>query len=249
MKSPYVISFLLLIFCLTDKTINAQSLEEDSSFYSAAISNAIRVYHSYLTPEPGLYNGSEYAGYPIRLTEGHQFFNTNELVNGSIVYDSVLYENVLMQIDLITEHVIINSFGSGYYIQLINEKISSFKLLDHTFIRLVKDSANSNVISTGFYERLYAGNITVLKKEQKKLRENVSVTTGVTGSVTENDFYYLKKAGKFYDVKNKNALLEILQDKKKELKQFMHKNKLKFRKDPDNVLIKVAGYYDTLNNK
>ena len=248
MKSP-LISLLLFIFCLAGKTMNAQSFEEDSSFYSAAISNAIRIYHSYLTPEPGLYNGSEYADYPIRLTEGHQFFDTNELVNGSIVYDGVLYENVPLQIDLVTEHVIINSFGGAYRMQLINEKISRFKLLNHTFIRIVKDSANRNVISTGFYDQLYAGNIAVLKKEQKEIRENVSIVTGITGSVTENDFYYLKKEGKFYDVKNKNALLEVLQDKKKDVKQFMRKNKLKFRKDPDNVLIQVARYYDTSNNK
>ena len=248
MKSP-LISLLLFMFCLGDKTISAQSLESDSSFYLAAISNAIGVYHSYLTPESGLYNGSEYAGYPIRLTEGHQFFDTNELVNGSIVYDGVLYENVPIQIDLVTELVIINSFGGAYRMQLINEKISSFKLLDHTFIRLVKDSTNRNVISTGFYDQLYAGNIAVLKKEQKKIRENVSIVTGITGSVTENDFYYLKKNEKFYTVKNKNALLEVLHDKKKDIKQFIRKNKLKFRKDPDNVLIQVASYYDTLNNK
>ncbi|HEY6976856.1 MAG TPA: hypothetical protein VH396_11250 [Chitinophagaceae bacterium] len=249
MKLAYAVSALLLIFCLASKTNNAQSLEPDSSFHSMAISNAIQVYHHYLTPEPGLYNGSEYAGYPFRLTEGHQFFETNELVNGSIVYDGVLYENVPMQIDLITEHVIIKCFGGAYLMQLINEKISSFKLLDHTFIRITKDSANSNVISTGFYDRLYTGNLTVLKKEQKKIQENVSIITGITGSVTERNFYYLEKAAKFYNMKNKNSLLEVLHDKKKEIKQFIRKNKLKFKRDPDNVLIQIARYYDTLNNK
>jgi hypothetical protein len=249
MKFAYAVSPLLFIFCFAGKRINAQPSEQDSSFYSASVSNAIQVYHHYLFPESNLYNGSEYPGYPLRFTEGHQFFKTNELVNGSIVYDDVLYENVPMQIDLIAEHVIINCFGGGYLMQLINENISGFKLLDHTFIRIARDSANSNVISTGFYDQLYAGNLTVLKKEQKKIKENVSIFTGVTGIVTENNFYYLKKAGKFYNVKNKNSLLKVLQDKKKEIKQFISKNKLKFKKDPDNVLIQIARYYDTLNNK
>lgn len=248
MKLTYGVS-PFLVCCFICKTINAQSLEQDSSFYSASVSNAIQVYHHYLTPESGLYNGSEYAGYPFRFNEGHQFFGANELTKGSIVYNGILFENVPIQIDLITEHVIINCFEGGYRIQLINERISSFNLLNHTFIRIVKDSANSNVINTGFYDQLYEGDITVLKKEKKKIDEEISITAGIIRSVTEDNFYYLKKAGKYYSIKNKNYLVEVLHDKKKDIKQFMRKNKLKFKKDTENMLVQVAHYYDTLNNK
>lgn len=249
MKLAYAVSPLFFLSCFSSKPVNAQSLEQDSSFYSASVSQAIQVYHHYLAPESGLYNGSEYHDYPFRFTEGHQFFETNELTNGSIVYHGMLYENIPMQIDLISGHVIINSFEGAYRIQLINEKISSFSLLNHTFIRIVKDSANKNVISTGFYDQLYNGNIMALKQEKKEINENVSITTGVTRTIIQDNFYYLKKSGKYYNIKNKSSLLEALEEKRKEIKQFMRKSKLKYKKDPDNTLIQVARYYDTINNK
>jgi hypothetical protein len=245
MKLAYAISPFFLC-CLNSKTINAQSLEKDTSFYAASVSNAIKVYHQFLTPESGLYNGIEYPAYEFPFTEGHQFFEINQLVNGSVEYDGMLYKNVPMQLDLITEHVIINSPEGGYRIQLINERISRFTLLSHTFIRIVKDSANSNVISTGFYDQLYAGDVSILKKERKKIIENTSIISGVTRTVLQDNFYYLEKAGKYYSIKSKSSLMEVLQDKQKEIKQFVRKNKLKFRKNTDDVIVQVARYYDSL---
>jgi hypothetical protein len=202
-----------------------------------------------LTPESGLYNGSEYAGYPFSFTDGHPFFESPSPITGSIVYEGILYENVPLQFDMINELIIIRSPDQRYQIQLFNERITGFDLLDHHFIRLIKDSSNSDLISSGFYELLYERGTSVFKKEKKKINENVSATAGVTRTVLINDLFYLKKNGKYYYVKNKGAMMNILEDRKKEIKQFMHKNKLNFKRNTDNTLTQVAQYYDQLNNK
>lgn len=248
MKVAPVNCFLLFIFCFIYSAGKTQPVLKDSTFFSATISNAVKAYHGFLTPESGLYNGSEYAGYPFRFTEGHQFFEVNELAKGSIVYDGMLYEDVPMQIDLISDHVIINSFEGAYRIQLINEKISSFILLNHRFIQIVKDSTESDIISTGFYDQLYSGNISVFKKEKKKVDENVSITTGITRTVLQENYYYIERNAKYFYVKNKGSLLNVFADRKKDVKQFIRKNKLNFKKDPDNTLIQVAQHFDTPNN-
>lgn len=54
----------------------AQQYQPDSSDNNPAVQDAINLYHNYLSPENGLYNGSEYAYnqyYPFRISEGSPF--------------------------------------------------------------------------------------------------------------------------------------------------------------------------------
>ena len=56
-----------------------------------------------------------------------------------------------------------------------------------------------------------------------------------------------KKANTFYMVSNKKSLLAILKDRKKEVQEFIRKNKLNIHKDKDNALPKIAAFYDEIS--
>src|SRR5215468_10405569 len=114
---------LFLAFFLCPETGKSQSSENDSSVYTTSVLSAIKVYHQFLAPESGLYNGSEYTGYPFTFTEGYAYF-LPEPVSGSVFYDGVLYENASLLFDLVSEHIVIRSPDQRYQIQLINERIS-----------------------------------------------------------------------------------------------------------------------------
>lgn len=44
-------------------------------------------------------------------------------------------------------------------------------------------------------------------------------------------------------------MLNITKERKKDIQLFIKKNKLKLRKDRENTLVKIAAYYDQLNNR
>ncbi len=226
-------------------TAFGQLTEKDSIAYQASVKNALSVYHQFLTNPSGLFNGSQYISYANLIKNDHPYFMSDSMNRGNIVYDGVLFENVPMFYDLVKEQVVINDPYKIYQISLINEKVNSFTLLNHQFIRLQADSINRHVISSGFYDRLYQGKINLYEKETKKLQEVISGQEVNRIIIPQNNFY-LEIAGKFYPVNRKNSLLKLLSNRKKEIQQFIRKKKLNYRQDKENTLIKVVTYYDSL---
>lgn len=222
--------------------LKAQSNSGDSIFYAAAVSNAIAVYRQSSVDQSRLYNGRKYKPYALSFINGVPFFQTDQFIEGSIVYEGGFYDKVKLLYDEVKEMVILRT---DVAIELINERIETFSLSGHTFVRLNKDSLHSN-INTGFYEKLYGGKIEVYKKERKIIKENLSTTEGVRGDIDQKIFYYLKKDNVYYLIKKKSHINEILGDRQNEIQKFMKDKGLSFRKDSDNTLIQIAGFYDQL---
>jgi len=236
----FLLTGLLFLWVIS---LTAQSAADDSILYKKAVSNMIAAYHKAAGDQLGLYNGIQYGGYPFSFTEGHPFFYSNKADTGSVVYDGILYENLTMQYDEIAEGLFMQD--SLRRIQLLNPRIERFVLFGNNFIRIVRDTASAALVKTGFYNVLYGGGVSLLKKEIKLIRDDVS-TGEIRHFVDAADYYYLKKNNTFYSIKSKGALLNLFKDKKKQIKQYISKNKLSYRKDRDNMLAKATAYYDQL---
>jgi hypothetical protein len=235
----------LFLYFLFPPGIKAQSrlTNNDSLVESTAYENAVSIYHAYLIPEPGLYRGKRYIEYAFQLAEGHPYFGDGKSHVGSAVYDGILYEDLNIWYDMVRDQVIIPSPFGAYKVFLINSKVDRFTIEDHQFIRL-KDSLNPTAPRNGFYEQLYKGQISLLKKNRKYVREDLELT-GVRQYIDSSLSYYIKKGDIYYSVPNKKALSHALKEKNKELRKFIRQNNLSFRRDLENTLIKVAAWYDT----
>jgi len=232
-----------LLFCsLLASETRAQS---DTLPDRLAITNAVRQYHTYLNPEPGLYRGSQYVIYAYQIKEGHPYFDQDHMQTGSVLYNGVLYKDIPLIYDVVKGSLVTQDPYKIYQIALINEEIDSFTIQNHIFIHL-RDSLDPTAPRPGFYELLYNGRIAILKKEEKVVREDV--TTGVINKyIVPYVSWYLKKNNTWYAVDNKKELLRAFKDKGPELKKFMRNNGLKFKQDKDNTLIKTAAWYDGLH--
>ena len=247
MKIPGKAGFVLgLIFSLAaSSSLMAQLSAEDSVFYKQAVKNLVEVYKRAAGDQSRLYNGSQYGGYLFSFINGHAFFYDDKPSVGSVLYDGVLYENTALQFDEVQEVLIADSVRR---IQLLNDRVERFTLFNNNFVRLVKDTSNlTSPIKTGFYNLLYEGNNTLLKREEKFIREEVS-TGELQRFIEIHTFYYLKKGNGYLPLRTRNAILTIFSDKKKEIRQYIRKNKLSYKHDRDNMLIKVTAYYDQLTH-
>ena len=238
----------LFLYLLFPAVIRAQSQfsRSDSVVESTAYNNAVSQYHAYLKPEPGLYRGKRYREYSYQLSEGHPFFGDGKMHKGVALYDGILYEDLMLWYDMVKDQVVISSPFGAYKIYLISTQIDSFTIGDHRFIRL-KDSLNPTAPRNGFYEQLYKGQISLLKKNRKFLREDIQLS-GVRQYIDSSLSYYVKKGDTYYTVRNKRALSHAFRDRSKELNKFIRQNKLSARKDLENTLIKVSAWYDALNH-
>ena len=238
-----------LLFCLiVPGSVWAQPTGTPDSLppgIAPAYDTALSIYHAYLAPETGLYRGIEYASYDVHLREGHPYFGERRRRPGTVVYDSVLYDHVQLLYDEVKDIVIVYDVPNIFKVNLFPELIGRFTIEDHRFVRL-SDSLNPTQPRNGFYEVLYQGRITLLKKEKKTVQEDLNSSTVAEYYIEGADTsYYLKKGNVYYPVHNTKTLLRAMKDRSREVKQFIRSNGLSLRRDRENTLLKVSAWYDT----
>jgi hypothetical protein len=231
-----------VFFLLPLKQIFAQSSPDDSLSLAKTVNNTLSIYFQSAGDQSRLYNGTEYTGYPFNFAEGSPFFLTNQPQKGSVMYDGVEYRDVNLQYDELSDKIIMQD--ENHRIQLSNERISRFAIGNNQFVSIVNDSLDPSAPATGFYNILYEGNPAVLKKEIKSIRQIYSYSQEATRLIDVKTNYYFRKNNQYTRIDNQKELLNFFPDRKKEIQHYIKTNKLGFKKDPDNLLVKVAVYYD-----
>ncbi len=213
-RSQIRIFLPIIFFLLPVVRIFAQSSVEDSISFTKTLNNALAIYYRSAGDQSRLYNGLPYTGYPFVFAEGYPFFLTDKEQRGSITYDNVEYQGVDLLYDELKGVVIIKD--ENHRIQLLNERISGFTIGDYKFIRIVPDSLSNNAPAAGFYNVLYEGNLTVLKKETKTIREIFSYSSAERIRVIDlQTNYYFKNNNEYSQINNQKELLNFFPSVKK----------------------------------
>ncbi|SIT86420.1 hypothetical protein [Pontibacter indicus] len=233
---------LVLFLNLLPFTILAQT---DTSFVSNAVSDALRQYRTAVGVHAHLYNGPEYFVPVKTYVKGHQFYQDKIYQNGAVKYDGTWFEDVPMLYDLVLDELVIVNHGSGQAQRLVKSRVDAFNLHGHNFVRLQADSTTSVSIQPGFYDMLHSGSVQVLMKREKILFERAS-TEGMEGEYRDIDKFFLVKDGVYHQVSSKRSVMRVLQDQKKPLNKFASANKLRFRKNRENAIVRIAEHYDSL---
>lgn len=237
--------FTIFVLFLANPT-NAQLSSKDSTHLKLSIKNALEFYDQNIGEQSGKFNGSQNIGYPAAVIEKNPYFETSNFTKGSIVYDQVYYNNVFLLYDEAADLVILQD--SSHRIELITEKLEAFSIADHKFLYLIKDNANASaILRTGFYQELVDNKTSLFTKETKKITEKIQGSE-LTYTIEHSNYYYIKKAGRYFEIDNKKGFFRLLKDKEKELKHYIKAQHLNYRKDKINTLSKVVEYYNLITN-
>lgn len=193
-----------------------------------------------------LVNGWKY--YPDHFNAtGNPYFNQLDWENGSAEtthgrFDELLLRyNVQMQ-ELVLQKVLQN--GETAYVMLNPDFINTFTIGDYDFINTDRLDLHSDL--QGYFEVIYQGGITYLAKHTKMFVANYTANSPQGSISGQNTQYFLLDGEKLHKVQSRRALLNVFPDKKKEVKRFLKKEKIKFRKAGNRDLYKLMKYLDTL---
>jgi hypothetical protein len=140
--------------------------------------------------------------------------------------------------------VVVRQHDNGVLICLIKQKLKYFNLFNHTFIHVEPDSGNT-VITDDFYDQVYKGKTEVYIKRQKILYEDPST---YARSFIQNDKYFIYKNNIWHQVSSQGDILSLFKEHKKEIAKYLRQNKIKYKKDHERAMIKMAEYYDNLTH-
>ena len=208
--------------------------------------NLANAYHLYLNTIGGgslLYNGTEYTS-AYRGILGSPLFEAEDFEIGLISYNGVLYGNIRLKYDLVSNEVIIKGFQNEN-ISLTLERIDSFSIMKHLFIRIRADSAGGYE-RPHFYELMYAGKNARFLVERKKVIKKALHAEDASSFLTYN-IYYVVKGNVLYPITNKKSLIRLLGGGNV-MKNFLKNNKINLKKDAVNSIKKVVAFYDQLKS-
>lgn len=234
---------LIFLFICAVVLISHLSAQSISSTVQSFDNHILQLYVDSMKNNLRLYSGSEYVRYGHGLG-GNPFFKNSDFTRGAVLYDGVWYKEVPMLYDLVLSEIVIKDYNGDFEIKLLKEKIQAFNLGGHNFIASNSDTTRGNVSSVDFYDKLYEGKVMVLAKYQKEME--MSRRTDEPSKFTEYTQYYIRNGNDYFIINNERDLYAAMHDKKAEIKKYLNKNKLKLKKDMENVLIELAKYYDSL---
>ena len=230
-----------LIFVLMGSGISgvyAQNAAPDTLLYSKTATQVIDYFNQSVANQSELYNGAQYDLYPPANKGTFYFQDKNYCIPGLICYSGTWYKNIPVLYDVYND-VMISVLGSNLYV-LRTGKVSDIYLLDHHFIYLTD---SQGILAPGYYDQLYQGRSRVLVRRTKLIDESKSTEV----VYEDRTAIYVKKSDKYYEVTGIGALMDIFKDKKKELNQYLKDNKIKYSRDKEGAVARLAGYYDVIS--
>jgi hypothetical protein len=210
------------------------------------LQNAVRFFYQTIGDNSLLYNGKEYLPYPFTM-EGQPYLDSDQMQTGSVTYEGILYPDIPVLYDLFRDLLVTKHYNPVFRISLLTEKVDSFTIASHHFIRLAPDSVLRKQIAPGFYELLYNGKTSVLAK-RKKVVEQTTTVEKIKRSFLVKDSYFIKVNGNYYLVKSRAGLLDAFSGMRKEISKYLKRKTLRYRDEKEAALVAAAKHYDELTS-
>ena len=186
-----------------------------------------------------IYNGRVEIIYPSILYKNQPYYKSSDFTGGKLMHNGNTYSNVSLRLDLYKEQLILRSPGSNYHIIAANECVDSVYLYDDVFVYLTQ--YDKTTPKAGYYRLLHDGNLQLLHKISFSLD-----TRDVVYRFSSQDKYHVLFNGKYREVKNKNSIIDILPQYKKQINQFAKEYKLDFSLNKEYSLMRLISYCEQL---
>lgn len=194
-----------------------------------------------------LVNGQAYV-YSRKGIKGDPFFKENKFVEGFLDVRGRTFEGEYLKYDLENQRVILRTaLQSGKFVTILlnPDMIDSFSIYGRKFINASHFFSQKDL--NGFYIQVYHKSFSFLIQYEKMFRE-IYNQRSPNGRYSElQTHYFLLKGDKIENVTKKSALLNNFPTHNKEIKNFMRRNKIKYRKADRKSLHKLMKYCDSIS--
>jgi hypothetical protein len=237
---------LILLYCALfgNNPVLAQDKIADSIQLRQTTANMAALFDKAVVEQSRLYNGPAFVPYKLKSETNANFQDLTDFNIGSVNYDGIVYTNVPL-IYNIDRDMLVSKLYNGFSVYtLLSDMVYEFDLLNHHFVRILPDNLNKQMVA-GFYDELYNGKLQLLARRVKTVQTATSLS-GMKNVFYPKTDYFLKKGGVYYNANSRVKILDVLKDKKKELKQYIKDNKVDFGDNPEPAMVMLVAYYDHL---
>lgn len=182
------------------------------------------------------------------LAMGHPYFEIYDWIIGTVYIKGHSYHDVKLKYDIEIDDFILfiqDNFGHKNYLVLNRHYVDSVHLERYRFI-------NSSVIKQltkelGYIELVYDKNFMFFIKHSKNFKKEFSETKPHGEYAEMKSVFYILKNEDLTKLPTKKSFLQYFYDSRKELKKYMKRNKIKYKKANSGELFNLLVYYDKIS--
>lgn len=195
-----------------------------------------------------IFRGPVYVKYPYTL-RGTPYAYSNDFKEGRLRYNSKEYKSVMLNLDASRDELHLKVHETQLTIVVDKEYVSDFSYGGHNFINVAGDRSIAG-IEEGYYEVLYKGDVTLLKKTVQKFSNSsgVDVAAGATSlkQFVTRHYYYMVTDGVAIQVKKRGDFMKNYKEKRNAIKQFIKSNGLNLlgKESEDMVFSRIMEFID-----
>ncbi len=198
------------------------------------------------------YVGKEYKFFNTRGL-GTPFFYDEMKLKGSLVFNGKSYSALDLFYDIVKDELVLHyltKIRGSVFIILNKAWISEFTLdvndIKYHFIpESYFNNGLINKLPEGFVELAYDGNIKLLLRYSKKL--HFEATSSDRFNYIFEQKIYLIKDNKCFDVTKKYQILSVFPDNKNQIKTYLRKSQIHYKKATRSNLISLIQYCEKLS--
>ncbi len=165
----------------------------------------------------------------------------NSYSQGYLFHDGIIYSDITLRLDLMNDELIVLAPDRTSSVIVDHSKLDFAELHGYRVVYLNSNKENK-LPSSGYYIQFHKGRFPLYKRYTYPY---VTSMQNIKQTIT----YYIFKDAIYHKIGNKGDLLNVFNDRKKELEQFSKENKLNFNKDKDESFALVVEYYEKLNRE
>lgn len=196
------------------------------------------------------YHGRIYE-FDLKSRVGTPNFLNNETLPGSLTYNGKLHEGLILSYNLVMDELIILETGNrGDMIQIVLNKYfverftlkhggNSYHFRLHTEMNPINDQ-----LKEGFYEVVYEDVLSMFVRHNKVLFFDPNAADHY--SYRDENQVYLMLAGKVYVIDSRRDYLNVFQDNKKSLRQYMRQAGINFEESGTQSLSALCAFSKSL---
>lgn len=240
--------FLSAVFMLSLITFCFQSYAQ-SEATEKQLKDIISYSNEVYGPDDLLINGELYTKSFLRA-KSHPFYLADKWSKGKLFIKEKCYDNIEMRIDVETDALILKAKTKlhEYPLKLNHNMIDSFYIQNSFFVNSTHLNLDKNYNSRNYVELVYRGNFKTIVQYEKSF---VAYFTGSTpyGYYSQlGSDVYISRDGKLYYVSTKKRLLQFFKPFKNEIKKYLRKQKINYKKISSQELHNLFKYCDEISS-
>ncbi|WP_286760736.1 hypothetical protein [Salegentibacter sp. UBA1130] len=193
-----------------------------------------------------LFRGIEYVELHRVINEFHKFFEVNEFVDASIIYNDQKFPNVPIKYNVYDDLILVNlQYNQNKSIfKLINNRVQEFYINGHQFIYL---ETSNDIDLNGFFEVIdREGAFKIYKRHKKDMQERRDKQMVYHEFKNDKPDYYFEFQNDVFELRNKRNLFDVFPKLKSEIRNFYRANRKEFRNNPEDFMKTLATEMNSL---